>query len=103
VDLLRPRWNHVICGGTIAGFEALFKCRKCEKAAPAIGAVLPAGVRNEPEYFASHPELIVELLGVSFVAKQHLDLEFRRAKPLIAARLNASKAAIRGPAARGAL
>jgi len=70
VDLLRPRWNHANCGGIIAGSEALFKCCKCEKAAPAIGAVLPSGTWNEPEYFACHSELIVELLSAEYAAAQ---------------------------------
>ena len=70
MELLRPRWNHANCGGTIAGSGALFKCCKCERAAPAIGAVLPLGTGNEPEYFACHPELIVELLSAEYDAAQ---------------------------------
>jgi len=68
VDLLRPRWNHANCGGIIAGSGALFQCLKRERAASAIGAVLPSGTWNEPEYFACHPELIVELLSAEYAA-----------------------------------
>ena len=32
-------------------------------AAIAIGAIIPAGTENHPEYFACHPELFVQLLG----------------------------------------
>lgn len=84
MDLLRPRWNHALCGGTIAGSGALFTCGKCEKAGPAIGAILPAGTSNEPEYFACHPELAVALLGWESVAKFHSEQRFKPIKKLYA-------------------
>lgn len=84
MEFFRPRWNHALCGGTIAGSGALFTCGKCEKAAPAIGAILPAGTSNEPEYFASHPELVVQLLGWESVAKFYSDQNRKQIKKLIA-------------------
>jgi hypothetical protein len=84
VEFFRPRWNHALCGGTIVGSEALFTCGKCEKAAPAIGAVLPTGTRNEPEYFACHPELSVALLGWESVSKFRSDQRFKPTKKLSA-------------------
>jgi hypothetical protein len=83
VEVFKPHWHHANCGGTVAGMGALFKRGQCEKAAAAIGAVLPTGIGNKPEYLASHPELVVQLLGTSFAPRKGVDQEFLQTKALI--------------------
>lgn len=69
-------------------------------AAVAIGAVIPAGTRNHPEYFACHPELFVQLLGAGLALGPELDPEFRRTRQLLVAWLMQQKPRADRPPAR---
>ena len=59
----RPHWTHKLCSGVVSGLGDVYKCLKCNTAAKAVGAVLPTGVTNSREYFASHPDLEVDLVN----------------------------------------
>ena len=69
-------------------------------AAVAIGAVIPTGTRNHPEYFACHPELFVQLLGAGLALGPELDPEFRRTRQLLVAWLMQQKLRADRPPAR---
>jgi hypothetical protein len=64
----------VVC---VAGSGALFSCRRCEIASVAIGAVIPGGTWNHPEYFACHPELFLGVLGIGLTPTIEVDKSTR--------------------------
>ncbi|HEX3683184.1 MAG TPA: hypothetical protein VHU83_11665 [Bryobacteraceae bacterium] len=62
-DPFRPHWTHKQCDGVVTGVGDNFKCLKCNTEGNRLGAVLPSGTTNSPEYFNCHPDLEVDFVN----------------------------------------